>query len=275
MFRIHTPDTTQASKASIQFDFYKTFIYDHISIMYSSAHPFNVKCFDNKNKIISEDSIAASNTFTIQPLSIGTNHKRIQFDFNVTHSPDFYGFLIDGKGGVQIDNYAIRGHSGERMLYADADYLAKQLKKLNTKLLILQYGANVVPYFDTEKKCNYLENVYYNLFIRYKKTLPGVSILIIGPGDMAYVKDGAYVSYQNVPMVRDAQKRAALRAGCAFWDMYEAMGGGSSVLTWSNKGLASRDGHFYTGGQRMVAKQLFDALMIEYNNYLYRQIHTP
>jgi len=46
-------------------------------------------------------------------------------------------------------------------------------------------------------------------------------------------------------------------------------------LLWANKGMASNDGHFYTRGQRIVARQLFNALMIEYNNYLYRQIHQP
>jgi hypothetical protein len=49
------------------------------------------------------------------------------------------------------------------------------------------------------------------------------------------------------------------------------MGGSNSVLTWTNKGLASHDGHFTTNGQKIIGKELFDALMIEYNQYTFRQ----
>lgn len=269
---IEEPDDAPITKATIAFDLYKTFLYNHISILYKSQEPYTIKTNNLRNgKFVSVDTLPAASDFTMHTLSIPQNFRPIQMEFNVSKSPELYGVLIDGTGGIQVDNYAIRGHSGERMSYADAGFIAKQLKQLKTKLLILQYGANVVPYFDNQKKCDYLEKVYYSLFMRYKTSLPDVSILVIGPGDMAHAKDGVYQSYENVSMVRDAQRRAALRAGCAFWDMYEAMGGQGSVLTWSSKGMAARDGHFYKGGQIIVAKQLFDALMVEYNNFLYRK----
>jgi len=57
-----------------------------------------------------------------------------------------------------------------------------------------------------------------------------------------------------LPNVVDAQKKAALKAGCAFWNLYEVMGGQNSINTWVRKGLASPDGHFTHKGQALIGK---------------------
>jgi hypothetical protein len=172
---------------------------------------------------------------------------------------------------VQVDNYAIRGHSGDGLLLINPDYLATQLKKLNVHLVIFQYGNNVIPYVNTDRGCEELEDMYYGIFTRFKKVAPNISIMVIGASDMATMYNGAYYSYPYIPKIRDAQKNAALKAGCAFWDLFEVMGGANSILTWTNKGLASHDGHFTNNGQKIVGNELFNALMIEFNQYKFRQ----
>lgn len=274
LFKIDEQQTDPATEkfATTTLELYKTFNYEKVNILYKAQEPFRVDVMNSKNgNVIASDSIMPAKEFSVVSIPVPANYRSLKLAFSAVKSPELYGLQFEGKGGIQMDNYAIRGHSGERMSYADAGFIAYQLKLINTKLIVLQYGANVVPYFDNQTKCDYLEKVYYSLFMRYKSSLKDVSILVIGPGDMAYASNGDYKSYENVGMVRDAQRRAAMRAGCAFWDMYEAMGGQGSVLTWSEKGMASRDGHFYISGQRIVARQLFEALMADYNNYLYRK----
>jgi len=83
--------------------------------------------------------------------------------------------------------------------------------------------------------------------------------------------EGEYSSYPFIPKIKEAQKAAALEAGCAYWDLFEVMGGANSILTWTKKGLASHDGHFSSKGQKLIGKELFNALMVEYNQYQYRQ----
>jgi hypothetical protein len=49
------------------------------------------------------------------------------------------------------------------------------------------------------------------------------------------------------------------------------MGGMNSILAWSDKKMAVTNGHFSEKGQKIVANELVEALMIEYNMFLHRQ----
>lgn len=221
-------------------------------------------------KLIS-DSLPSAENFTVYPLKFKSLPRSIKLEFSGSVSPDFYGLLVDGNNGVQVDNYAIRGHSGDGLMLINPSYLSQQLKQLQTKLVILQYGANVVPSARSEKVCKNLEEMYYSIFMRYKSAVPGIGVLVIGAGDMSTKFNGEYQSYPMLPKVVEAQKNAALRAGCAFWNLYEVMGGINSINTWVRKGLASHDGHFTHKGQELIGKELFNTIMTEYNQYLYRQ----
>jgi hypothetical protein len=74
-----------------------------------------------------------------------------------------------------------------------------------------------------------------------------------------------------LPKITAAQKKAALMAGCAYWDLFSMMGGMNSILAWSDKGMAVSNGHFSGKGQKIVANELVEAMMNEYNQYLHRQ----
>ena len=250
--------------------------YKTITLMYGNAKtPCLINVYDTKtSEIILRDTLAASFEFNLHELKLPTNPLAIKIEFISGISPDFYGLLFDGDKGVQVDNYAIRGHSGDGLMNIQPDFLAKQIQDLHTKLVLFQYGANVVPYIKNEKDCKNLEQIYYKLFMRYKAKAPETSVLVIGAGDMARSIDGKYESYPMLSEIRDAQKRAALKAGCAFWDLYEIMGGEDAILTWTEKGLASYDGHLTPKGQKMISEKLFNALMVEYNLYLFRKKHN-
>jgi lysophospholipase L1-like esterase len=78
------------------------------------------------------------------------------------------------------------------------------------------------------------------------------------------------VTHPNLEGVRDAVKNAALQSGCAFWDMYEAMGGRNSMPSWvfADPSLAVSDFvHFNTRGARLIAEMLYNAIMYEYQEW--------
>jgi lysophospholipase L1-like esterase len=246
--------------------------YSKARLMYGRSTEYckmNVYNQTTGEKILS-DSLPPVEGFSLYDLNFPSPIKSFKLEFSSNTSPDFYGLLIDGSNGIQVDNYAIRGHSGDGLLLINADYLITQLKKLNIKLIIFQYGNNVVPYAGTDKKREELQTMYESIFTRFKTLAPDISILVIGAGDMSTMVNGTYVSYPYLSKVRDLQKTAALKAGCAFWDLYEVMGGENSVLTWKKKNLASNDGHFTNKGQKLIGNELFNALLTEYNQYVYR-----
>ncbi len=250
--------------------------YSKASLMYghsSKACMMKVYNASSGENIIS-DSLPASEDFSLYPLVLKSLPRSIRLEFSGNVSPDFYGLLLDGNKGVQVDNYAIRGHSGDGLLLINPSYLARQIRVLNTKLIILQYGANVVPSARSEKACEAMGDMYYSIFMQFKKAVPGISVIVIGAGDMATKINGEYMSYPMLPKVVEAQKKAALKAGCAFWNLFEVMGGENSINTWVRKGLASNDGHFSHKGQQLIGKELFNTIITEYNQYLYRQRNT-
>jgi lysophospholipase L1-like esterase len=84
------------------------------------------------------------------------------------------------------------------------------------------------------------------------------------------VKSGTdYVTHPQLENTRDALKKVALETGCAFFDMYDCMGGSNSMASWVDQKLAATDYiHFSPQGARKIATLFYSALISEYNAYL-------
>jgi len=222
------------------------------------------------DSLVWEDTLRTDGAFHTTTIPLAANSEKFELWFTGP-SPDVYGVALDGKRGVQLDNFPLRGHSGGGLLTMDEAYLREQVDKLNTRLIILQYGGNIVPY-DNEDFTFY-EEALLRVLLRMKRVAPHASILVVGVGDMARKVGEGYESYPSVPKIRDAQKRAAKRAKCAFWDLYRAMGGEGSIIAWANNDppLAASDyAHLDYPGQRLIGDLLFKAMMHEYGLYLNR-----
>lgn len=191
---------------------------------------------------------------------------KVQFESN--RSPDLYGAALDCKQGIAVDNIGMRGVAVTNFAEMDAGNLARQLQFLNVKLIIMQFGVNVVPYETDSYK--YYERMYYNQLMAFKRVAPNIPVLVVGVSDMSKKSGTSYESYPNIEPIREAQKKAALRAGCAFWDLYAGMGGKNSMISWvhNDPPLAEDDyTHLSARGARIVGKMLYDALMEAYYGY--------
>jgi len=247
-----------------------TLPYRRMSIMYGKGTTKNyLKIYNDANNTeIYSDSLNQSDYYVKKPIKLSYPVNNLKVELSGEGSLDYYGLMFEGDTGIYVDNYAIRGHSGDGLMLINPSYLAKQVKETNTRLVIFQFGANVVPSIKNDAGCKYIENAYYDLFKRFKDALPGVSVLVISVGDLAAKSNGQYVSYRIIPKIRDAQQRAAINAGCAFWDLHDAMGGDNSILVWTKKKLATYEGHLTTKGQEIMANLLFNTIMIEYSSFL-------
>jgi lysophospholipase L1-like esterase len=200
--------------------------------------------------------------------SVPLSQKDIQVDFKGDESPLIYGISLESTVGVLVDNIAIRGSSGNDFTRADAQSLKRAMQMVDAKLIILQFGVNIVP--NIVKSYKYYENQMYQQVVALKRAKPDAAILLIGVSDMSRREDGSYVSYPNVEKIRDAQRNAALRSGAAFWDCYKAMGGANSMPAWTfaNPPLASKDFvHFTLRGSNLIAEMFYSSLMEAYEQY--------
>lgn len=260
------------SSASVSVKLSPALRYNEVSILYGKAEtPTFLDYFNSETgTLLRTDTLPASDRVQLHKRVLDQPVLKLKLEFRAGSSPDFYGVYLDALNGVQVDNYAIRGHSGDGLLLIDDEHLARMIKLLNTKLIIFQYGANVVPYIRSDKACKSIEDLYYRIFMKFRKAAPDISILVVSSGDMARGGTGGYTSYEWLPRIVEAQKNAALNAHCAFFDLFHMMGGANSILVWSSKRLAVNNGHFSGSGQQVIASELVDALIIEYNSYLHK-----
>lgn len=239
----------------------KALQYDRAYLLFgkSNGGKVLVTTDNDKDKPVSIPETALTGRVMI---SSGTSRKiRVRSEAPGT---DFYGYLLESQKGIQIDNCGIRGHSGDGLFNISDAMLKAQAVMLNTKLVVFHYGNNAIPYLKSPKHTASVGNEFYKLFVKFRKALPGVSILVISGGDMGRMQGGEAKPYPFARLLADEIGKAAQKAGCAFFDMYALMDKEGGILGWKRKGLANLDGHLSPAGQLYFAKSLYQELMKAY-----------
>jgi hypothetical protein len=161
-----------------------------------------------------------------------------------------------------------RGSAGTEFVRLNHRQLLEMCQYLPAGLIIYEFGVNVVPY--NSKSYQFYEESISRQLRFLKQMMPGASILVISVSDMSDKSGNFYVTKPAVTKVIEAQRKAAFSEGCAFWDLFTAMGGKNSMPSWvfAKPALAQKDfTHFNRAGGHIVAQMLFNALMDEYNKY--------
>jgi lysophospholipase L1-like esterase len=199
---------------------------------------------------------------------------KLQIFFEGPSSPEVFGISLETGHGVHVDNIPMRGGSGTIFHKLTNEIARPMFDALNPRLVIMQFGGNVMPYIRSKKQAeNYAADFQRNIQ-RVKNFCPNASVLVIGPSDMSTRIDGKMQTYPNLPDVRDALRQAAFDAGAAYFDLFEVMGGMNSMPRWveTNPPLAAADYiHFSPRGALKVAELLFESLMLDYEQFLRRR----
>ena len=230
--------------------------------------PFAVRMYIG-DSLATEDVFPVSKSLQTIEWDLGQQINGIRIEFSGKNSPEFYAVALDGKSGVAVDNIAMRGSSGLVFTKTDAALFSKMVKKLDVKLILLQFGGNMVP--NQSSNYNYYERWFGSQLAWIKKNAPGVPVIVLGVADMSRKEKNYYVSYESVEKVRNAMKNAALNNGAAYWDMYKAMGGENSMPSWvfAKPALATSDFvHFTTRGAKVIANMFYNSFWYEYNRYV-------
>jgi lysophospholipase L1-like esterase len=196
--------------------------------------------------------------------------QELTITFTGADSPDVFGISLEGRGGVCMDNIAARGAAGYELRRGDQTLQQAMFRDLNVRLLILQYGGNVLPNIKDSAEVEQYGRFFGGQIARFKKMLPGVGIIVIGPSDMSIKEGEHYVTRPYLEQVRDAMKANTLAQGAVFWDMYAAMGGRNSMVSWveADPPLAATDyTHFSPLGARKVGELFYTALINEFAAY--------
>lgn len=249
--------------------YHLTRIFKKCRLYYGNAsEPVFYEVYSN-GVLYDADLLETTEEFRVKSWTFEESPEQLEFRFKSSCSPDFYGIALDDDRGLAVDNVAMRGSAGLFFTRLDGEMLKEMYDELGVKLLILQFGGNVIPWISD----NHLiyENWFYRELSRLKSLMPDLPIIVIGVADMSLKERDVYVTYPNLEHVRDALKSAAFRADCAFWDLYSAMGGKNSMPSWvfAQPSLAGSDFvHFNERGARVLAEMFYNAFMHDYNAYV-------
>ncbi len=164
--------------------------------------------------------------------------------------------------GVIYDALGINGARMMRMLQWDWRILSSNLRRSRPDLIILAYGSNEAGDADLNTD-EYGEN-FCALLAQLREAAPDTSLLVIAPPDRAVKIGNRWQTISRLPALVDAQRRAAMKAGAAFFDLFHAMGGAGSIARWATmrEPLAQHDRvHLTATGYRLVAGWLYETLM--------------
>ena len=183
---------------------------------------------------------------------------------------NIYGILVDGETGVCMDNIPMRGCSGTIFTGIRQSLLTDFYQGENVRLIIYQYGGNSVPYLRDNKGIGTYAAQVERQIRHLRQCAPQAQVLMIGPSDMSTRQHGEWITYPMLPTIIDSLRTAANRAGAAYWDMYQVMGGHNSMAQWCHESpaLAGPDHiHFTMKGADRVADLFYKALMVYYDYY--------
>ncbi len=159
--------------------------------------------------------------------------EEILIEFSGRESPDIYGISLEGSKGVIIDNIPQRGSAGLEFTMVDRKNLEDGYKRLAPDLVILHYGLNVVK--NVKSNYSFYQKGLERQLMLLKEILPKADIVVISLTDMAEKRGDSIKSYHNIPSIIAAQRAAAKGAGVGFYDLYDAMGGESSIIGWTER----------------------------------------
>ena len=213
--------------------------------------------------ILAQDTMLNPIPDTRHPLLYTLPDSTTKCEIHLQGKGNVYGVSLETPMGVIVDNIPMRGCSGNIFTKIDSVQLSDFYRESNTRLIILQFGGNMIPQTENPSTISGYVRSTMRQQVRYLRTCaPEASILFIGPSDMSTNIDGEMVTYPLVPYMDRLLKKMAQEEGIAYWSMYEAMGGKGSMVRWVENGLAGSDYvHFTRAGANNIGKKLYNWLM--------------
>lgn len=169
--------------------------------------------------------------------------------------------------GVVLDAIGIQGARVRFLDKQDDAHWADTLRWRKPDLLIYQFGANesgdgfaypMDEYFRTMK----------DVLDQGKRARPEMGCLVVGAMDRAEKKGTSLSTMAVIPAIVAEQRKAAAASGCAFFDLYKAMGGAGSMAGWVGRGLGQADLTHPTGvGSEVLGNWIYRALVQGYESH--------
>lgn len=219
--------------------------------------------------VFSEDSLPVTTCYRTVTLP----HAVDQIKIDLKGPAEFYALSLEDTVGVTLDNIALRGSDGSSIVTVARETLVPFFEEEPVSLIMLQFAGNAMGYLKGPKQQEKYMNTVRNIIHTFRSLAPRARIMWIGPSDMSTRVNGQMATYPWLPTVNDMIRQTVMEEGCAYWDMYAAMGGYNSMVRWvkSSPQLAGEDYvHFTPKGARHISNILYETIELYYRDYRFR-----
>lgn len=209
----------------------------------------------------------------MQTLSVEGRIGQVRWSVEQSDSVTFYGVAMDGKRGISLDNFSVRGSSGLHLRSIPLRTLLAFRRLRTYDLIVIQYGLNVA----TERGVKYdgYKKGMLTVVEHLKTAFPEAGILLVSVGDREYKNENG--DLRTMPGVKNLiryQQSIAADSHIAFWNMYDAMGGQGSIVEMIDRKMANLDyTHINFKGGKHLAGILFETLMYGKEQYEKRKAY--
>ncbi len=175
--------------------------------------------------------------------------------------------LEHGGGGVVVDTFGVAAADAPRFLDIDATIFETELDARQPDLVVLMLGGNETKRVAWKQRS--LDEVATALRALIRRTRPGTdrSCLVVGPIDAVVGTDAKagqdpLGQRPELTTINDIHRHVALAEGCAYIDLYAAMGGKGSLQRLKAAGALHDDlVHPREQGLAMLGQLVADALL--------------
>ena len=232
---------------------------------------FTVSVNNDNSQTVSTAGDTSSGFFEIKARQPGENTFEVR---STGGSVRLFGAVIENDGpGVVYDSLGVNGaYAGLLVSAMNENHWVEQLRHRNPNLVVINYGTNESEYASANQMQRY-EKDLHEVIRRVREALPDVSILIVSPMDRGKrVPGGKIITNPAIPMIVEMQRRVALEEKCAFFNMYQAMGGEGTMAKWyagtgKNHLVGGDLTHPTAEGSEIVGSLLFEALKDGYTKF--------
>ena len=195
--------------------------------------------------------------------------KNMRWTVAEADSATFYGFALDGRTGIAVDNFGVRSSSGLTLASIPQERLRRFGRVRPYDLIVLQFGLNVAT--ERGRDYSWYETGMLRVIDHLKTAFPEAGILVIGVGGREYKdEEGRLRTMPGVKNLIRYQQSIAAKGGVAFWNLYDAMGGEGSIrrMVEAKPPQANLDyTHINFLGGRTLARHLYETLIYGKEQY--------
>jgi lysophospholipase L1-like esterase len=213
---------------------------------------------DSLQPVDTIDSGAETTAAKVSNSEVSAGAQRVML--RATGTVRLFGLVLERERGAVVDNLGIVSVTAKNFVRNDAAHWTSQIRARAPDLVLLMVGANEAQWLQggVAEMHDYAER-FAELLSPIREA--GTACLVVAPLEQVEVTDGAVVSRKISGRLVEAQRRAAMVAGCGFFDTLAWMGGFGSAVRWHRRGLLSGDYiHLTKRGSAKLGDALYRAL---------------